>query len=158
MKFNLPPNIPSRPDKVYDEWENNGIWFGTGNTLLGDFFEFKKAKENAINNGIKSQRKYHKWIKDKKPEGMPYHPERNYKNSGWNGWGDFLGTGFVSTINRVFLSFEKARKVAISLDIKTKDKYLEWAKSDKRFNNMPIYPNETYKGNGWVNWANFLGT
>ena len=39
-------------------------------------------------NMLKSQLVYWRFCSD---FGLPYHPERTYKNKGWKGWADFLG-------------------------------------------------------------------
>ena len=47
----------------------------------------------------------------------PCYPQQAYKDAGWMGWGDWLGTGTVA--NRTsFLPFEKARDIAHTLKLK----------------------------------------
>ena len=33
---------------------------------------------------------------------LPFHAEREYKNKGWKGWGEFLGSGRIQIKIKVF--------------------------------------------------------
>ena len=48
--------------------------------------------------GLTSKRKFFKKWKtwDDRHNDIPYTPDNAYKNLGWKGWGDFLGTGNTS--------------------------------------------------------------
>lgn len=52
------------------------------------FKSFLEAKEFCLKNSIGNQKAYLNICFE---NGLPYHPERAYKNNGWRGWADFLG-------------------------------------------------------------------
>jgi hypothetical protein len=96
-----PDNIPSNPAgaKAYkDDWKGWGDWLGTGRVGNKDkkYKSFLEAREFARNTGIKSQLEWNQyWKANKIPEGIPLHPRNTYKEKGWKGFGDWLGTGNV---------------------------------------------------------------
>jgi hypothetical protein len=86
---------------------------------------------------------------------LPSHPERVYKNN-WRGWGDFLGTGNLINKEKVFLSFNEARKITRELGLKSNKDWRKYSKQ-KRPINVPGNPDSFYKDNGWKGWPDFLG-
>ena len=65
------------------------------------YLSYSKTKElvNSLNN-IKSALQFSAWHKKNKPQNIPFHPERHYKNSGWINWMEFLETNNVWGSNR----------------------------------------------------------
>ena len=93
-----PPNIPSRPDRVYkhDGWQGWGHWLDTGSQCTKEFLPFKKALLYARSLKRKNQKEWAQWCKsDVRPPNMPSHPDLTYKHDGWQGYGHWLGTGNV---------------------------------------------------------------
>ena len=81
--------------------------------------EFTKAREVARPLGLSTSNDYRdKFKKGDIPEGLPNAPNLSYKNKGWIGWGNCLGTGKIAAKNRTFLPFFEARKYihAVELD------------------------------------------
>jgi hypothetical protein len=74
------------------------------------YIPFHEAKSFVQKIGLKS---YHEWFdyckSGKKPENIPVYPMREYKKL-WLGMGDWLGTGRIANQNRVYRSFEDARR------------------------------------------------
>jgi len=133
-----PNNIPSTPDRTYkNEWNSWGEFLGT------DFLSYKEAQKIAQQVGIKTYREYRNW--KERPSNIPSTPNTVYKNE-WNGWGEFLGTDF--------LSYKEAQKIAQQVGIKSKTEYRNWK---ERPSNIPSTPNTVYK-NEWNGWGEFLGT
>jgi len=62
----------------------------------------------------------------------------------------------MSNRKRAFLSFDKAKKVVHKLGFKTTGEWMEFAKSNKRPENIPSNPQRTYK-DVWKNWPDWLG-
>ena len=63
-------------------------------------YTFANAREIARKLGLTCLKEWQIWSKDKSERGrvsmfplMPSSPATRYKNEGWRGWGDFLGTG-----------------------------------------------------------------
>jgi len=94
------------------------------------------------------------------PEDVPSHPDRTYKNKGWNGMGDWLGNGTVASKNMkddVFLSFEEARKFVRELKLKNTSAWNEYRKSKDKPDNITSTPNTVYKNEGWASIPDWLG-
>lgn len=84
------PRLPSAPDQVYGRWG----WAGW-DVFLGDKKEYRYATyveaQMAVQElGIKSQPEYSKRYKD--DPRLHACPWIKYKDRGWSGWYDFLGT------------------------------------------------------------------
>jgi len=121
------------------------------------FLPFHEAREIVRRLGLENKTKYGEWSKSKtRPSNIPAAPARTYKDD-WVGWGDWLGTNTVAPQNIVFRKYEDAKRLAISLSLKTRQEWLEWCKSDAKPADIPIYPNNAYP-NEWVNWQDWLGS
>jgi len=157
-----PHNIPSSPHITYKGkgWMGYGDWLGTGNIapFNREFLSFEEAREVVRNLSIKSDKQWKEYSKSgKRPHTIPSAPNIVYKGKGWKGWGDFFGTGNISTVDREFLPFEEARKFVRSLKFKCEREWKEYSKSGQRPHNIPSSPNQVYKGEGWKGMGNWLG-
>ena len=120
---------------------------------------FEEARTFARSLGLKSQAEWVAWTKsNNRPNDIPVAPSKTYKNEGWLGFGDRLGTGNISTQNRIYLPFEEARTVSHSLRLKGKDAWANWSKSGDKPDDIPTHPDRTYKHQGWIGWGDWLGT
>ena len=96
-KSNKKPNdIPSVPGHQYKkEWKGFGDWLGTYTIAPQNkkFRSFRQARAFARKLKLGN---YLAWVEYYKtsnlPMDIPTTPNRTYKNKGWNGWGDWLGT------------------------------------------------------------------
>ena len=123
--------------------------------------------------GLKNHKEWLSFARSKdKPYNIPSRPEKVYKDKGWIGfrdwlgttigwdgeWEDFLGTGTVATQNKLFLTYEKASELVIKLKIKT---YGEWTlfKKSSTFHkyNLAKAPETVYKDKGWKGYPSFFG-
>ncbi|MGY5151892.1 MAG: integrase repeat-containing protein [Candidatus Nitrosopumilus sp. bin_6a] len=154
---NIPDKIPRAPNLAY-----KNKWEGWQKFLGGTYREYSSydiAKKFAQSLNLKTGREWKKFVQSKKkPKNIPANPNGVYKNKGWKGWGDFLGTGNIASMNKQFCSFEDAKKFAISLNFKNGEKWMEFCKLDKNPKNIPRNPNAVYKNKGWKGWGDFLGT
>ena len=57
-----------------------------------------------------------------------------------------------------YFSFEKAREVAQSLNIKTRKMWREHCRTIGIPDGVPAHPDGIYKVQGWSGWKNWLGT
>jgi len=95
----LPKDIPVIIGQTYKSkgWKGWGDFLGTGRKRGGikkDYYSFSKAKNYIRKFNIRSSKEWYKFSKtDQKPLGIPSMVDRIYKNKGWQGWEDFLGTG-----------------------------------------------------------------
>ena len=64
---------------------------------------------------------------------MPRNPDHAYKNNGWKGWGDFLGSGNVR--GKMFRSYKEVKKYAQSLRIKSENEWYKHTKNKDENNN-----------------------
>jgi len=56
------------------------------------FLTYIDAVKYIANFKISNMRHWYKWYKENHPHNLPYCPHIYYKNKGWEGWGNFLGT------------------------------------------------------------------
>ena len=120
-----------------------GDFLGTGRIAdhLKVFRSFKEAKVYARGLKLKNIEEWDKYKKTGKvPKDIPSDPGHVYKNKGWIGWGDYLGTGFIATQFRNYLPFKKARAYVRSLKLKSGEEFVKLAKSGKLPENIPKNP------------------
>jgi hypothetical protein len=92
---NRPSNIPSAPNTQYagKGWVNWGDWFGTSNVHTKTFLPFEEARTFVRALHLKN---YADWCLYRKssnrPHDIPSSPNGYYKNKGWVGYKDWLGT------------------------------------------------------------------
>ncbi len=159
-----PKNIPFSPDVFYKNkgWVSFGDFFGTGyvSNKNRKFLSFEEARKFVRKLQLKGNEKWREWSKSvERPLNIPSNPDKTYKNKGWIGWGDFLGTDFVATTNRKYLSFKDTREYAHNLKFKSSKQWSEWSsKSGLKPENIPSKPDLVYKNKGWESWPDFLGT
>jgi len=92
----FPKDIPMAPDKVFKNqgWIDWSDFLGTGN-VQGKlaFKSFKDARIFVRGLGLKNQREWFEFAKtSEKPIDIPTAVVSKYKDDGWKGWKDFLGT------------------------------------------------------------------
>jgi hypothetical protein len=91
------------------------------------------------------------------PDNIPKTPKTVYLGKGWNGLGDWLGTGIIQTQKREYLSFSEARLFVRSLHLKSIIDWRMYYKSGKKPNNIPASPGHVYKEEGWLGMPDWLG-
>jgi len=92
-----PPDIPTSPVQVYKNkgWLNWGDWLGTGSIANFNkvYRSFEDAREFARNLNLKTQKEWREFTKTSKlPKDIPANPGGVYKDKGWKGTKDWLGT------------------------------------------------------------------
>jgi len=150
--------IPKSPQYAYkDEWLSIQDWLGYKKGFKGyNYLPFKDARSFVHNLKLKTQKEWKKYVKSNlRPENIPSNPHRFYKNKGWIGLGDWLGTG--SGRKKSFVDFTTAKNYATSLDLKSVKEWNVFIKSGQRPKDIPSDPYKIYKNKGWKGWADFLG-
>jgi hypothetical protein len=153
-----PEDIPTNPNKIYSTqgWINYGNWLGTGKTR--EYLNFEDAKKFVHSLQLKSITYWKKYcITNNRPNNIPSHPDRVYKNKGWINWGDFLGTGRIADQKKQYRSFEDAKKFVHSLQLKNINAWKTYCKSGNKPNDIPAVPTQTYAKKGWINVPDWLG-
>ena len=153
-----PVNIPYAPQDKYKEWRGWADFLGTENLHKKEFVSYSDAKNFIKNLKLKSNNDWRRYLKtEEKPDFIPSAPENIYRNKGWNGWGDFLGTENTATQKLVYLSYEEAEKYIQKLNLKSSQEWKKYCSSGKKPRNIPSNPNSTYRDKGWISFTDFLG-
>jgi superfamily II DNA or RNA helicase len=159
----LPTDIPSAPDQMYKDagWSGMGDWLGTGTIAprLRKYRLFNEARSFVAKLNLASGDSWTAYIKSGQlPSDIPTNPNITYRDSGWSGMGDWLGTDTVATRLRQYRSFKEARTYVQSLKLKSNKEWRAYAKSGKLPADIPANPNSAYKKNDWQGYGDWLGT
>jgi hypothetical protein len=136
-------------------------WEEFVSTEFYNFLPFEEAREFARNLNLNGKNEWEKYVYKSssfKSKNIPTHPRETYKDSGWVSWGDWLGTGNISSKDFNFRSFEESRIFVRNLKLNGQTAWFKWCKSNEKPNDIPSCPSKTYKDSGWVSWGDFLGT
>jgi hypothetical protein len=157
---NKPDDIPYNVQGYYQkEWKTWGDFLGTGTiaTYNKQYRSFETSREFVRSLGLKNVDEWREYCKSgEKPDDMTSSPQKVYKNKGWEGWGDWTGTG--NTYKKEFKDFESARLFVRSLGLGSGVKWDEYCKSGEKSHDLPMHPDQYYKNKGWKTWGHFLGT
>lgn len=165
-----PSNIPEHPKTMYPRaWRGWGDWLGTQRIRDHRYWPFDRARRWARLLGLRDARQWRDLCAGRIPDapdvptGIPATPGLVYRYSGWNGFGDWLGTGQVGSTMKVFMPFEDARVFVRQLDFDTTAEYYAWSAGhvegmEPRPETIPGCPDVSYEGRGWTTWGDFLGT
>lgn len=159
----LPKDIPIDVRGVYLKkgWKGWGDWLGTGTiqTQSREYWPIEKSKAYVHNLKLKSQSEWRRYTKSGNlPKEIPADPHKVYKNKGWNGFGDWLGTGTIAPNLREYWPIEKSRDYVHKLGLKNVKDWYQLIKSGKLPNQIPRAPEHQYKLHGWISWGDWLGT
>ena len=159
----MPADFPKSPEAVYQSigWADWGDWLGTGKiaTYHRKYRTFKVARAYVRCLGLKSFDQWRDYCRSgEKPDDIPAGPSRTYANSGWAGWGDWLGTGTISLGSRRYWPFKKARAFARRLGLKSTAEWNAYCKSGKKQADIPATPARIYVNAGWSGLGDWLGT
>jgi len=157
-----PDDIPANPSRVYKNkgWISWGDWMGTGfvASKKRKYRIFQEARRFVRSLKIKNESEWRTYTKSgRKPTDIPADPKQVYKNKGWKGFGDWLGTGRIATFERKYRSFEDARKFVRSLKLKDGSDWIKFTQSKKMPKDIPTHPDRTYKKE-WKRMGDWLGT
>ena len=170
-KGQRPTDIPRNPQQVYEEWQGWGDWLGTGTLAPGEkvFMPFDEARDYVRSLGLKSSTQWSDYCNKgipgvlKKPDNIPAGPGQFYKDKGWKGMGDWLGTGTTAPGSQTYLPFEEARNFTRILNLKNQAQWYKYCKigiqgKPAKPKNIPTTPDRVYKDLGWVSMGDWLGT
>ncbi len=148
-------DLPLAAEKVYGtKWTNWPDYLGNSRITERNKLSYVEAELIVKELKFKTQIQFLKWVKNQNIYNIPKSPDIAYMNQGWKDWGTFLG----NKKNRTYLSFEESKKWAHQSGIKTAKEWKIAKKKDNLPNGVPGHPQIVYLNNGWVNWADFLGT
>jgi hypothetical protein len=165
-------DIPSSPQHVYKKkgWKSWGDWLGTDTIapFLRQYLPFKEARALVHTLKLKSQTEWNSYCssempqKGTKPSYIPVNPRGVYKNKGWTGWGDWLGTGTVATFQRQYRTFNEARTFVCTLGLKNQEEWRRYCQNEMHEKgnkpaDIPSDPARVYKDH-WKSMGDWLGT
>lgn len=156
----LPEDIPSKPERTYKKegWIGIQDWLGFDRQSRSKHRKFTDARSFARSLQLNSTDEWKLFVKSGKlPVDIPSKPASKYKNAGWAGMGDWLGTNRLASCDREFLSYRIARQFVHGLNLKSEKEWRVYCKSGKRPLNIPTNPHRTYRNSGWVSWRDWLG-
>ena len=157
----FPRDIPKAPEIVYkkNKWRGWGEFLGTGNISFRGkrTANYEEAKKYARNLKLKSS---YEWWAHTKSKAFPSNiPVAINRHKNFEGFGVFLGTGFIANQKRKIKDYKNAKKYAQSLKLKNHTEWLKHSKSKKFPKDLPVNPDRTYlKSKEWESWGEFLGT
>ena len=122
---------------------------GTVAPYLIQFRNFHDARKFVRSLKLKNGDEWRVFSKSEKfPSDIPANPLTVYKNKGWKGMGDWLGTGRIACHLRKYRTFNEARKFVRSLNLKSGSEWRAFCKSGKLPADIPAAPRHTYKDKG----------
>ena len=123
------------------------------------FRAFPAVRRYARSLGLKSLDEWRDYSRsDNRPTDIPSRPDRVYCGKGWQGFGDWLGTGRSSGKNMIYRPYCDARDFVWCLGLKSRKEYREYCRSSDIPADIPHDPATVYKGKGWVGYRDWLGT
>jgi hypothetical protein len=139
------------------------------NNRLKVFRPFAEAREFARGLRLGGQVEWQRYCKgllpDKppKPDDVPSNANLVYAESGWAGWGDWLGTQRINNRLKVFRPFAEAREFARSLGLRNQGDwwgYCKGLRADKpaKPDDIPANAHSVYADCGWLGYGDWLGT
>lgn len=159
-----PETLPTAPWEHYKNkgWISMDDWLGHGkiSNYSKKFLTFEKARSFVRSLGLSGENEWEQYCKSgKRPDNIPFHPDRSYKNKGWISFGNYFGTGTLSPKekSKKYWSFEESRKFMRSLHLKNDQEWRDFSKSSKRPEGIPTNPRKAYPEE-WGGLGDWLGT
>nr|AIF07964.1 hypothetical protein [uncultured marine thaumarchaeote KM3_25_G08] len=164
----LPSDIPRNPDSTYGrrkdshggQWKGYRDFLGNKNQFRKNYRIYQDAKKFVETLELSSQNKWKEYCKSgNKPEDIPTDPRKVYQNQGWQSWGKFLGSGYVSHKNRKYRSYEDAQKFVQSKGCTSHKEWRQYCSKHSIPSDIPKRLDHIYQKQGtWTTWGDFLGT
>ncbi|MGB6509734.1 MAG: DEAD/DEAH box helicase family protein, partial [Xanthobacteraceae bacterium] len=156
-----PIDIPANPAGTYADtgWVSVGDWLGTGAVAAQKrrYRSLKDARTFVHRLRLKSLYEWRDYCKlGKKPTDIPSNPQLVYKEAGWLGVSDWLGTKRFA--GRSARPFNEARKFVSRLKLKSADDWRKYCASGNKPTDIPTHPHVIYAKSDWVSWGDWLGS
>jgi len=159
----LPDNIPEHPHRVYRHvgWTGWRDWLVPPEKQV-EYSGFSMAREFVRSCRIPDQAAWRDFLEQHAGLIRDHHfvlPERphlEYKDSGWKGWEDWLGTDIG------FNDYKTTRKFVHSLKLKSEKEWSEYCAGHlphkpKKPAKVYTYPDIAFRDEGWQDWKDWLG-
>lgn len=172
------PNLPEKPEdiptnvarKFADEGWKGYKDFLQSNIHRLNFSKFKpyaEAKEFIHSLNLKDYKDWHKYISGElsnlpeKPSDIPANPSGVYKESGWTGIGDWIGSDAFAYAHLDYRKFSEAKKFVRQLGLTSSVEWVAYCKGE--FDHLSSKPSDIpanvvrkYEGKGWKGFKDFL--
>jgi superfamily II DNA or RNA helicase len=122
-----------------------------------NYLTYQEVKKYAQSLNLNSSKEWNEIsVTNNFPKDIPRNVSLVYSDE-FEGWGKFLGTGKIATMDRVFMSYQDAKNYAKSLNLSSQKEWAKhWRESDTS-DNLPSSPHVIYKEE-FEGWGEFLGT
>jgi hypothetical protein len=118
------------------------------------FLSFNETREYVRNLKFKNLKEFQEWSSsDKRPNEITSRPSEVFKDE-FISWWDFLGV--IEGWNG-YMEYNELVKYIKPFNIKSGSEWNNYWKKNKKPDNIPAYPQNTYKKE-WTSWGDFLGT
>jgi hypothetical protein len=153
-----PDAISGSPHLTYagEGWAGLGDWLGTGTIapFLRQYRPFEEARAFVHTLSLKSSDEWATYCKSgAKPDDIPTAASAVYKDHGWAGMGDWLGTGRT----RSYRSFEQACDFVRELGLSSVQEWQRYCKSGLKPHDIPNAPEHVYRNSGWKSYSDWVG-
>ena len=120
---------------------------------------FHEARDYVRDLRLESVKEWHKYCRSgQKPNDIPSSPDRTYEDQGWQGFGDWLGTGRIANGKKTYRSFSEARRFVRNLQLCSSEEWRKYRRSGNKPDDIPANPNTVYRDEGWLGIGDWLGT
>jgi len=110
---------------------------------------FQDARSFVHTVELNTVKEFRDWTNSsQRPDDIPKYPNKTYAEN-WVGWADWLG--------KAPRSFEQAREFARHLGLRTREEWVAFSGDGKLPRDIPLWPQNIYKNQGWDSWADWLG-
>ena len=173
----LPTDIPPRPELIYKEqgWVSSSHWLGERYVYDQEWLPYRDAIKFTRSLKLSGSKEWFAYAQRKArldlpklPNNIPASPRLVYLNKGWNGFGDWLGSGrktvkYKTRFTGDWLLFDDAKRFVHNLHLISKKEWDDYCKNGKEGcpplpENIPAYPSSVYKDKGWKGLRNWLGS
>ncbi|OGV74406.1 MAG: hypothetical protein A3K19_03470 [Lentisphaerae bacterium RIFOXYB12_FULL_65_16] len=168
-----PADIPATPQLIYQGkgWTSWRDWLGSGDLRVRYpvLRPFAQARDFARGLGLSNRAEWLQYCRGGEPEleerpgDIPRGPHVAYRDTGWTGWGDWLGTGGVASQRRKPRPYAAARAYVRDLALTSSSEWRQYCAGrlphlGKKPDDIPRHADAVYRNAGWVSWRDWLGT
>lgn len=164
----LPKNMPKNPQQVYQGkgWRSWRDFFGNS------YLAYNEARAFVRQLKLQSSTEWKDYVAGKLeradlpqlPSNIPKRPWDYYKGNNWSSWRDWLGYDHLSRFekHKCLATFEEARAFARTLGLNSFQEWHDYTQGKSTQlpplpNTIPKYPQQQYRGKGWLGYKDFLG-
>ena len=154
-------------------WKSMGDWLCTGFVAHSQrkYRNFRDARNFVRRLGLSNEEEWLNYCRGKmrqtkrfKPDDISASPHRTYKQRGWKGLGDWLGTGTTAPRLRKYRSFSSARTFVRALKLRSEQEWRDYcaeklvSTKGLKPDNIPAAAHSVYAKSGWSGMGDWLGT